>query len=255
MGLRMPGPDGVRSRMEAVASRRSAGRGTAGERTILVGTDGSDGADLAIEHAVAVASALRWSVVVAVVHSTEDRGIRGDGRRSIGLARRQSGAAAMPISRHGAELDPGAGEPPSERTLRGVAVPGPVPKALLTLAQDEGCDLVVVGNRRDAARPAGGLAATLAAEAPCDVLVVDTIDRRRPGYRRIGAAGVDIGGSLAELVRGVRPASTGCRARRADGGPPRSGLLAPALTCQNHSRTTCSSSIATALGPGERSGV
>jgi nucleotide-binding universal stress UspA family protein len=163
-----------------------------------VGTDGSDGADLAVSHAVAIGSALGWSVIVAAVSSAGEATIRGTGT-PLGLeeARAVLGDA---VSRHGAEAS-GSAVATAVRPIQGLTVTGPVGKALVTLAREEGCRLLVVGNRRDSARPAG-LAAALADEAPCDLLVVDTLRGRRPAYRRIGAVGGNRADALDALVRG-----------------------------------------------------
>ena len=163
------------------------------ERTIVVATDGSDGADLAVSHAIVVARALRAGVTLAAVYAGEEQ----DRSRGTLVSREEARALiGDAISRHGPAADPESdpdrqseGDPgPSLGApvpLRGTVAGGPVTHTLIDLAREEEADLLVVGNRRWSARPAGSLPAALAADAPCDVLVVDTANRRRPGFGSI----------------------------------------------------------------------
>ena len=244
-------------------------RTPASAHSILVGTDGSDGAELAVTHAVTIGAALGWRVVVAAVHSSEARGIRGTGT-PLGMEEARA-VLGDTISRHGPASEQAAGARGSRPAtpMQGVSLAGPVAKSLVDLARDEDCSLVVVGNRRDAARAAGGMAATLADEAPCDVLVVDTLRGRRPVYRRIGAPVPSFppGSSLGALATAFsasveavpRPARGRWRlptqprtkevrvpATATGGSTGEFRLLAGLPTCQNQCRTTCSSSIVTA---------
>jgi hypothetical protein len=138
-----------------------------------------------------VARALRASVTLAAVYGREGLEDRSRGT----LVSREEARALIgdAISRHGPQADPD-GDPDPEPApnpvaavpLRGTVSGGPVTHTLIDLAREEEADLLVVGNRRWSARPAGSLPAALAADAPCDVLVVDTANRRPPGFGSIG---------------------------------------------------------------------
>ena len=164
-------------------------------RTIVAGTDGSDTASLAIEHAVDIAATVGAQLVVVSAYAEP-----GNERALLGP--RAGGASASAIThallrdveaRHGAEV-----------VLRTVAAPEEPSAALVHQAEREAADLLVVGNR--------GLAQTqwlrpsvpgkVAHRAPISVLVVDTMGSRRPGYGRIlvGAGGGETARSALEVA-------------------------------------------------------
>ena len=145
---------------------------------ILVGTDGSETAKLAVSHAAHLAAALGSELVVATAHG-DRRGRRhpfaspaDDPQAAIARALLRDAAQA-----HGADV-----------RVRAVAVPGPAGEALVELAAREAVDLVVVGNRgmgRAAWAPLSSVPDRVSHRTPVCVLIVDTMDGRPPGYRRI----------------------------------------------------------------------
>jgi nucleotide-binding universal stress UspA family protein len=146
-------------------------------RRVIVGTDGSDTAELAVRHAGRMAAATRASLtVVSAYEATGDD-----------LARRQADrlpedirwtltdrAQAEDRARRGRELAraEGAGDVELRADAGGPA------EVLLTVASELDADLIVVGSR-GLTSPArfvlGSVAGSVAHHAPCDVLVVDTV--------------------------------------------------------------------------------
>ena len=145
---------------------------------ILVGTDGSDGAALAVAHAVDLAAALGGSeVTVATVFEpaapTMARSPAGS-RLTREVARALLGDAVA-AHRGRATI--------ATREVRGEGV-----QALADLAGRERFDLLVVGNRTGGSHgPGGSVARLLARRASIAVLVVDTVGGATPGYRRLAA--------------------------------------------------------------------
>lgn len=148
---------------------------------ILVGTDGTETAKLAVAHAVALAGALGAELIVATAHGAPGRGPSIHPR---------SGDDAGPAMAKALLRDAALAHGSAVR-LRTVAVQGPAAKALVELAAGEEVDLVVVGNRgmgRAAWAPLSGVPDRVSHRAPVSVLIVDTMGRRPPGYERILAA-------------------------------------------------------------------
>jgi nucleotide-binding universal stress UspA family protein len=157
-------------------------------RNILVGTDGSDTAMLAVKHAVHLAGLLEAQVTVVSAH-------RPDGR-AIALALLRDVEAV-----HGARAH-----------LRTRAVQGAAAEVLVSLAVEGGFDLVVVGNRgmdRAAWIPGASVPDRVSHRASTSVLVVDTMHGRPPGWSRVlvgtdgspsAGAGVELAHELSSLV-------------------------------------------------------
>jgi nucleotide-binding universal stress UspA family protein len=153
-------------------------------RKILAGTDGSDSAALALSHAAEIAERLGAELTVVTAHATsEGREAASDPELVI------AGALLRDVEKtHGARI-----------TLTTRAAPGSAADVLVDLAEREGFDLVVVGNRglsRESALQPSSVPGRVTRRAPAAVLVVDTVSRRPPRYRRL-LAGTD-GSSTAE---------------------------------------------------------
>jgi CRP/FNR family cyclic AMP-dependent transcriptional regulator len=162
---------------------------------ILVGTDGSDSASLAVAHALHLARALDSEVTLLSVYAPRTDEVRGPGTRLSQEEARAVLGDAIP-------------SPGPQARIRTRVAGGSVHRALLDVASDEGTGLIVVGSRRDTSRPGPALIRLLLEDAPCDVLVVDTVGGRRPTYRRIGvqsgprvpARTAAVAGSLADAL-------------------------------------------------------
>jgi len=169
---------------------------------ILVGTDGSETAKLAVTHAAYLAEALGSELVVATAHG----GRHGPRHGSAPPPDDPQAAIARALLRdavhaHGSSV-----------RIRAVAVPGPAGDALVELAAREAVDLVVVGNRgmgRGAWAPLSSVPDRVSHRAPVSVLIADTMGGRAPGYHRIlvGTDGspssqrvVDVAVSLADRL-------------------------------------------------------
>jgi nucleotide-binding universal stress UspA family protein len=164
---------------------------------ILVGTDGSETAKLAVAHAAYLAAAFGSELVVATAHG----GRSGRRVRRLGSVPRPDDPQAA-IAR--ALLRDAEHTHGSNVRLRAVAVPGPAGEALVGLAGRESVDLVVVGNRgmgRAAWAPLSSVPDRVSHRAPVCVLIVDTMGRRPPGFRKI-LAGTD-GSPTSQRAVGV----------------------------------------------------
>jgi nucleotide-binding universal stress UspA family protein len=144
---------------------------------VIVGTDGSATAELAVRHAskLAVDNAARLVVVTAYEPhddqlAKENEGVPEDIRWAL-----TDRVQAEELARHGREVA-------TELGAKGVvaqAVPGSPPDVLLEAAQDFNADVIVVGSKglTGAARfVLGSVASSVSHHAPCDVLIVHTTD-------------------------------------------------------------------------------
>jgi len=146
-------------------------------RKILAGTDGSDSATLALDHAVHLAEKLNAELTVLTAHD-DARQIASAVLRDVETAYRDRVA------------------------VRTRAVAGGAAAAVLGVAEQEGHDLVVVGIRgisKSAMFEPSSVPSRVSRRAPAAVLVVDTMGRRRPGYGRI-LAGTDGSATAAKAV-------------------------------------------------------
>lgn len=143
-------------------------------RTIVVGTDGSDSAVRAVEHAIGLAAADEARLVVVTaferldVRNEEDDRIPADVRWML-----TDSNEAERHARHGRELAHAAGV--SDVVVQ--AIEGDPSAKLLETAEDFGADLIVVGSVGLTASTRfilGSVAGNVLHHAPSDVLVVHT---------------------------------------------------------------------------------
>jgi nucleotide-binding universal stress UspA family protein len=169
-------------------------------KRIVVGTDGSDSALRAVEHAAALAEKLGAELVVTHAHSKPRRAPES----------RERVTASYDI---GASILRDVAAWHGERALlRPMLLQGPAAEALIAVARDEGADLLVVGNRGLGTRQLliGNVPSKVAHRAPCTVLIVHTTDSMEgEPYARIliatdgsatAAGAVEAGGKLAAAV-------------------------------------------------------
>lgn len=144
-------------------------------RKVVVGTDGSESSYRAVERAAALAAGESATLVIAcayvpadprsVTHAADQLGddayqIRGDNpaEEIVRTARERAGAAGASSV--------------ETRTVKGAPV-----ESLISLANDVGADLLVVGNKglnSLTGRLLGSVPADAARRAVCDVLIVHT---------------------------------------------------------------------------------
>ena len=144
-------------------------------RNILAGTDGSDTATLAVHHAVDLAERLGAEVTVLTVHRVE-------GSNEDGTTAPPDAVIAGALLR---DVESAFG---TRVRLRTRAAEGNPSEILLEVAESGRHDLVVVGNRGisgEALLQPSSVPGRVSRRAPAAVLVVDTVARRAPGYRRI----------------------------------------------------------------------
>jgi nucleotide-binding universal stress UspA family protein len=155
-----------------------------GYRTIMVGTDGSDTAVLAVRAVTRLAK--RFGAVVHIVCA------HGDG------VDEQSAIEVLRYARESVRAE-------GVETKTHMRV-GPAPAAIKELAARHGVDLIVVGNvgMGKARRfKLGGIAEQVAHEAPCDVLIIHTRDMDVApdgGYRHL-LVGTDGSATASEAAR------------------------------------------------------
>ena len=155
-----------------------------GYRTIMVGTDGSDTAVLAVRAVTRLAK--RFGAVVHIVCA------HGDG------VDEQSAVEVLRYARGSVRAE-------GVETKTHMRV-GPAPAAIKELAARHGVDLIVVGNvgMGKARRfKLGGIAEQVAHEAPCDVLIIHTRDMDVApdgGYRHL-LVGTDGSATASEAAR------------------------------------------------------
>jgi nucleotide-binding universal stress UspA family protein len=169
-------------------------------KRMLVGTDGSDSATRALEHASALAGKLGVELVVTHAYSKAQRPKES----------RERVTASYDI---GASILRDASAWFRERaTIRPVLREGPAADTLIAAARDEGADLIVVGNRGLGTRQLliGSVPARVAHLSPCTVLIVHTTDSLdEEPYERVlmatdgsptATAAIGVGGELAAAV-------------------------------------------------------
>ena len=140
--------------------------------SIVVGTDGSDTAKLAVREAVRLAKAFGEEVHVVSGYTP---------LRGAHVAGAPEGAAKvwapLPDSEVSAILDEAAAEVRvADVQVHTHAIPTDAADALLQVASDTGANLIVVGNRgmQGARRLLGSVPNKVSHQAPCNVLIVAT---------------------------------------------------------------------------------
>jgi len=150
---------------------------------ILVGTDGSDSATLAVEYAVHLGEVFDSEVTIAAAHVTDEGSGMANGAEAT-LARGPGTSLDREVAR--ALLRDARSAYGGRVRLATSELRGPAALALVGLAQAEGFDLLVVGNRPGSGGSRqGGVAQAVARRLAAAVLVVDTVGGARPGYRRV----------------------------------------------------------------------
>lgn len=139
--------------------------------TIVVGTDGSETAAVAVQQAAELA------------------GVHGSKLHLVSVVRTRAGGVAVPIA-GAAASDVGVSDAISEKVARelvdGVAAelgdivaathvgPGDPAEVIVSVAREVGADLIVVGNKGMHRKVFGSVPNSVAHHAPCDVLIVAT---------------------------------------------------------------------------------
>ena len=146
--------------------------------TIIVGTDGSESALKAVEQAAEIAAALSVRLIVVCAYHPL-------------TAKEQSILAAVigPISMYQVAGTDAANEALAAARQRAVdagasdvivtLIKGDPGQALLTVAKEQAADLIVVGNRGIntlSGRLLGSVPSDVSQRAPCDVLIVHTLE-------------------------------------------------------------------------------
>ena len=142
-------------------------------QTIVVGTDGSETAAVALQHATEMAKAGGGTLHIVNVFRPVN---------TIGMALAGVAADVSEIAGELAEQAQSVCEPAAEAARRaGVAcevhaIPGDPSDSLIAIAEQVQADLLVVGNRGMAGvrRVLGSVPNKISHHAPCSVLIVDT---------------------------------------------------------------------------------
>jgi nucleotide-binding universal stress UspA family protein len=149
---------------------------------IVVGTDGSVGANVALDHAVELARLTGATLHVVTAHKLTTpyqlaaASEVGMAAGAVGDSNEAIHADAQRICDHAVERAKAAGV-----TAEAYCVPGDAAEALLTVAKDTGCDLLVVGNRGMTGVRRfvlGSVPNKLSHNSPANLLIVDTSTAR-----------------------------------------------------------------------------
>jgi nucleotide-binding universal stress UspA family protein len=152
-----------------------------GYRRVLVGTDGSDGASGAVEHAARLAAAVGAELIIATAfttaspHAKELEIEREQAPEDVRWAITTVGEADEKVAAAKELAQEAAGGAPLKVRARSAA--GDPASALLALAEELSCDVIVVGNRGMAGAGRfllGSVPNRISHHAPCDVLIVNT---------------------------------------------------------------------------------
>jgi len=143
-------------------------------RSIVVGTDGSDGAALAVAGAAELARLTGATLHVATVGGATTSAMLGDplaGAAAMSVAAEETRDELNDIVERAAEPARADGVTVCTHTLIGSAA-----QALCDLAESVGADLLVVGNRgmQGGRRFLGSVPNTISHHAPCSVLIYET---------------------------------------------------------------------------------
>jgi nucleotide-binding universal stress UspA family protein len=133
-------------------------------RTIVVGTDWSRTADVALARAVELARAFEAGLHVVSANEPSPAPVSGQGDRSARPDFQADVALRAALDRlDGGEVD----------VEQHVLTADPA-EAILTVADQRDADLIVVGNRGMQRRVLGSIPNTVSHRARCDVLIVQT---------------------------------------------------------------------------------
>jgi len=135
---------------------------------IVVGTDGSPGAGAVVRRAARLARATGANVHLVSAFKT----IAGTGRAPYAPAFESERADAEEILREGAEFVRSEGV-----ELKTHAVPGDPADVLIAVAENEGAEMIVVGDRGmqgRRGRVTGSVPDKISHHAPCNVLILRT---------------------------------------------------------------------------------
>ena len=143
-------------------------------RSIVVGTDGSDSAALAVAGAAELARLTGATLHVATVGGATTSAMLGDplaGAAAMSVAAEETRDELNEIVERAADPARTEGVTVATHTLIGSAA-----QALCDLAESVGADLLVVGNRgmKGGRRFLGSVPNTISHHAPCSVLIYET---------------------------------------------------------------------------------
>jgi nucleotide-binding universal stress UspA family protein len=142
-------------------------------KKILVGTDGSNTAAIAVNRAASIAAALGAELVVVSAYSGRAPGKLGSGIGSDAAWQATAEAAAKEHVNSAINVAKGLGV----STAKGEAVAGDPAEVLLQQAEKQGIDLLVVGSKgmQSSSRfLLGSVPNNVSHHAPCDLLIVHT---------------------------------------------------------------------------------
>ena len=165
-------------------------------RRVLVGTDGSETAAIAVRHAAEVARACGSDLLILTAFRTPPTGVEADWA-AAGPGGRHEGSSAVFDDRVPPELewqitDAAVAEEyaieasriaaslgvPTAKT-HSISAPGDAASALISVAEERGADVIVVGSKgiNKASRfLLGNVPNQVSHHAPCDVIIVHTAD-------------------------------------------------------------------------------
>lgn len=185
-------------------------------RRIVVGTDGSDSATRAVLHAAWLAQTLGADLLVTHAYPEARDEPTSPGRMGASVLRdacaRIPDASPVPMLRIGEAAS-----------------------SLVSLAREEGADLIVVGNRGMSGRRVlmGTVPGRIAQHAPCDVLIAHTTEDQQGAPYRLILLGTDRSPTAERAVAAGRALADALGARAEEvnvtEGEPAAGLLRVAV--------------------------
>ena len=142
--------------------------------TVVVGTDGSETAERAVEHAAQLAATQGARLVVVTAYTPKDDVVARKGEAPDDLRWMLTDRnLAEEQARRGRTLAQEQGA----KEVRVEAMPGDAADVVLAAAREADADLIVVGSK-GLTSPArfvlGSVASSVSHHAPCDVLIVHT---------------------------------------------------------------------------------
>jgi nucleotide-binding universal stress UspA family protein len=144
-------------------------------RRVVVGTDGSSTASVAVDHAAALAAAAGSELLIVTAYQSHHGSEPADVPEELEWAVTDSAVAAEHMAQavaiavaHGV---PAAG-------VHVISEPGDPADAIVGVAEARGADLIVVGSKGMSSATRfllGSVPSKVAHHAPCDVLIVRTV--------------------------------------------------------------------------------